>query len=312
MRHDHFAQFHEFMQELSLVPDSVESAQRQPVMLDIFSGANAPLAKAFLWCKWLIITPIDLEVDPDFDVSRVDVRNAIHQHLPKVSLISGAMSCATKSRAREKAPGPPPLRSEESPRGLDTLTGSDLERVLADNFSSDYLLALQHWARYRGIACLRENPLRSLHWHDPVEQLVHSSHEWYDMDYDACVFLGARRKGQRIRHSLPELQQLPSLRCGHVHAEDEWKRTGMEFPTFAEAEYTPSLVFTLAVCATAWAIKQGYAVEAVPRLPPIQLSGDVRPLVQFPPQVLRSELMDVMGFHLGLKPPGVYSDFVPR
>ena len=282
------------------------------LLLDIFSGANAPLAKAFLWCKWLIITPIDLEVDPDFDVSRVDVRNAIHQHLPKVSLISGAMSCATKSRAREKAPGPPPLRSEESPRGLDTLTGSDLERVLADNFSSDYLLALQHWARYRGIACLRENPLRSLHWHDPVEQLVHSSHEWYDMDYDACVFLEARRKGQRIRHSLPELQQLPSLRCGHVHAEDEWKRTGMEFPTFAEAEYTPSLVFTLAVCATAWAIKHGYAVEAVPRLPPIQLSGDVRPLVQFPPQVLRSELMDVMGFHLGLKPPGVHSEFVPR
>ena len=177
MRHDHLAQFDEFMQELSLVPDSVESAQRQPVMLDIFSGANAPLAKAFLWCKWLIITPIDLEVDPDFDVSRVDVRNAIHQHLPKVSLISGAMSCATKSRAREKAPGPPPLRSEESPRGLETLTGSDLERVLADNFSSDYLLALQHWARHRGIACLRENPLRSLHWHDPVEQFVHSSHE---------------------------------------------------------------------------------------------------------------------------------------
>ena len=132
------------------------------------------------------------------------------------------------------------------------------------------------------------------------------------MDYDACVFFGARRKGQRIRHSLPELQQLPPLRCGHVHAVDEWKRTGMEFPTFAEAEYTPSLVFTLAVCATAWAIKHGYAVEAVPRLPPIQLSGDVRPLVQFPPQVLRSELMDAMGFHLGLKPPGVYSDFVPR
>ena len=31
---------------------------------------------------------------------------------------ASAMSCATKSRAREKQPGPPPLRSVESPRGL--------------------------------------------------------------------------------------------------------------------------------------------------------------------------------------------------
>ena len=309
---DELAQFHEFMQELSDVRPSANCAQRQPIMLDIFSGANAPLAKAFLWCQWLIITPIDLEVDPELDVSRVDVRKAIHARLPNVALISGAMSCATKSRAREQAPGPPPLRSEEAPRGLPTLTGSDLARVQADNFSSDYLLALQHWARFHRIACLRENPLRSLHWHDPVEVFVHEAHEWYDMDYDACVFLGARRKGQRIRHSIPELQQLPSLRCGHIHAVDEWKRTGAEFPTFSEAEYTPSLVFTLAICATAWAIKHGYAVEAVPRLPPIQLSGDVRPLLHFPPDVLRSELMDVMGFHLGLKPPGVHSDFVPR
>ena len=132
------------------------------------------------------------------------------------------------------------------------------------------------------------------------------------MDYDACVFLGARRKGQRIRHSLQELQQLPPLRCGHVHSGDEWRRTGAEFPTFAEAEYTPSLVFTLAICATAWAVKHGYAIEAIPRLPPIQISGDVRPLLQFPPACLRQDLMDVMGFHLGLNPPVVRSDFVPR
>ena len=115
---DELAQFHEFMQELSDVMPSANCAQRQPIMLDIFSGANAPLAKAFLWCQWLIITPIDLEVDPELDVSRVDVRKAIHARLPNVALISGAMSCATKSRAREKAPGPPPLRSEEAPRGL--------------------------------------------------------------------------------------------------------------------------------------------------------------------------------------------------
>ena len=32
-----------------------------PVLLDVFSGVHAPLSKAFLWCQWEIITPIDIE-----------------------------------------------------------------------------------------------------------------------------------------------------------------------------------------------------------------------------------------------------------
>ena len=49
----------------------------------------------------------------------------------------------------------------------------------------------------------------------------------------------------------------------------------------------------------------------IPRLPPISLSGDHRPLLQFKPSELRQDLMDVVGFHLGLSPPGVDSSFVP-
>ena len=42
-----------------------------------------------------------------------------------------------------------------------------------------------------------------------------------------------------------------------------------QFSTFNEAEYTPSL--------TAWAARQGYGILAIPRLPPITTSGDLRP-----------------------------------
>ena len=62
------------------------------------------------------------------------------------------------------------------------------------------------------------------------------------------------------------------------------------YPTFEEAEYTPSLVFTIAVTATAWATRMGLRVEAVPDC---DLAKE-----------LRSHLMDIMGLHLGLKPPG--------
>ena len=154
------------MEELSLV-DPVGDTARKPVFLDVFSGLNAPLAKAFLWCQWEVVTPIDIkiEIDQDLDVSRPSVRRAIrraiHAVLPQVVLISGAMSCATKSRAREKQPGPPPLRSEESPRGLPGIPERSQQRVDADNYSS------HTWVAQHGLGGLRENPLRSLHPRQP-------------------------------------------------------------------------------------------------------------------------------------------------
>ena len=296
---------------LDEVTPSQPNGAHCPVMLDLFSGANAPLTKAFIWCGWKAVTPIDLEIDPEFDVTSPPVQKALLHVLPKVSFIAAAMSCSTKSRACEKPPGPRPLRSDQFPRGLPDLHGSDLHRVQADNEASDFALALQQWGADYGLGCLRENPLNSLHWKDPVECFLWSEGSWYDTVYDACVFMGARKKAQKLRHNLPELSMLPSLRCGHVHDTAEWSRTSSGFPTFAEAEYTPSLVFTIAVAATAWAHKMGWACESTPRLPPIHVSGDVRGLLTFPPEFLRSDLMLVTALHMGLRPAEARARGVP-
>ena len=53
------------------------------------------------------------------------------------------------------------------------------------------------------------------------------------------------------------------------------------------------------------------AFLAIPRLPPIATSGDVRPLLHFEPSELREDLMTVMGFHLGVSPPLEDSSYVP-
>ena len=287
--------------------DDVAPAQpdgdKLPVLLDLFAGANAPLTyKAFMWCGWKAVTPIDLEIDPDFDVTEPSVQRALLRVFPEVAFITAAMSCSTKSRARKKPPGPRPLRDDRFPRGLPTLSGSELQRVELDNEASDFALALQQWGNEYGLGCLRENPLNSLHWKDPVECSLWLDGSWYDTLYDACVFMGARRKAQRLRHNVPEISMLPSLKCGHVHSQHEWSRTSSGFPTFAESEYTPSLVFTIAVAATAWAKKVGWACESIPRLPPIHVTGDVRGLLEFPPEFLRSDLMLVTALHLGLRP----------
>ena len=50
--------------------DELESVDMRKSEDDIFSGVHAPLSKVFLWCQWEIITPIDIEIDQDLDVSR--------------------------------------------------------------------------------------------------------------------------------------------------------------------------------------------------------------------------------------------------
>ena len=81
---------------------------------------------------------------------------------------------------------------------------------------------------------------------------------------------------------------------------DEWKRTGAEFPTFAGVHLG---YLRYGMGCQAWLCSGGRAAAS----PHPAIWG-----CSLPPDVLRSELMDVMGFHLGLKPPGVHSDFVPR
>jgi len=105
-----------FLEELNgVTPSSI--SDDKPAMLDLYSGPNAPLAKAFNWCGWRVVTPVDLERDAELDVSRPEVRQAVAGCLPQTCCIAAAMSCATKSRAREK------LRSVESPRVYQTCPG---------------------------------------------------------------------------------------------------------------------------------------------------------------------------------------------
>ena len=191
---------------------------------DVLSGLRFPLARAFSWAGWRVVTPIDLLIDKDFDINSQAVCAAIFHVLPQVHLLSCAVAYNTKSRAREiSRPGmslPEPLRSAEFPRGLPELQPKDAARVAQDNEASDVQLALQQAVHEAGRGAFRENPRRSWHWQDPVEASLPG---WTDFDYDACCFQGARRKSQRIRHNLPELAMLPSPVCGHTHSPNEWQ-----------------------------------------------------------------------------------------
>ena len=116
---------------LDEVSHAVPSDEQPPVILDLFSGVNAPLTKAFLWCGWQAVTPIDLEIDVELDVTSPSVlRSRRPLCMCSHKLPSFQPPCHVLPnliRAREKRPGPLPLRSEKFPRGLPTLSPKDLK-----------------------------------------------------------------------------------------------------------------------------------------------------------------------------------------
>ena len=58
-----FEDFRSFLDESESVDMHKSKDSPRPILLDIFRGVHAPLSKAFLWCQWEIITPIDIEID---------------------------------------------------------------------------------------------------------------------------------------------------------------------------------------------------------------------------------------------------------
>jgi hypothetical protein len=79
--------------------------------------------------------------------------------------------------------------------------------------------------------------------------------------------------GQRLRHNIPEVLQWPVVDCHHLHDASEWDPVLLDgvrfYPSKEEAEYTACLAFATATSVSLWAVKMGFGVMAIPRLPPV-------------------------------------------
>ncbi|CAE7241467.1 FCPB [Symbiodinium natans] len=189
------------------------------------------------------------------------------------------------------------------------LPGLDIRaqrRVSRDNVACKFVLDLQQQVVDRGGGALRENPRNSLQWHLPQEKAMSASGQWFDTDYHACCFMGARRKAQRLRRNIWELTQGPTLRCHHTHDPAEWEPWAVGdqivFPAASEAEYTAPLAFHIAVSASWWACRTGWAKLHVPRGPAVQTVGRREHWLQLDPRALREWAMAPLAISLGLRP----------
>ncbi|CAE7730172.1 unnamed protein product [Symbiodinium sp. CCMP2592] len=273
----------------------VISSDRPPLMMDLMCGPNAPLTRAFLFCGWRA-GPVDLLLNPAQDISRSEFQAELRPSLDQACLLFAALDCSTKSAIREiplRLPsgrsGPPPLRSHEHPMGLPGLKIDDQRRVSKDNCACRFVLDEQQRILERG-----------------GEAEMWASDQWWDTRYDACCFMGARRKRQRLRHNVWELTQGPSLLCHHTHHPQEWQPWEAQgrvfYPSKEEAEYTAPLAFHIAVACSWWAGRLGLAQLRVPRGPPIQCVGRREHWLEIDSRALREWAMSPLAISLGLRP----------
>ena len=69
-------------------------------MVDIMSGPNYPLAKAFEMAGWRIFA-VDLLFGKEHDLSKLDNQETIRRRLKQADFIWAALGCSDKSRIRE-------------------------------------------------------------------------------------------------------------------------------------------------------------------------------------------------------------------
>ena len=130
--------------------DLDEYEVRTPSVIGFFSGANAPLEQAFVWCGWNA-DAVDILIDKSNDLTKEYERRYWKKKARKVDAIFLAVPCDTTSRIREHPiPGhkdpPKPLRDQSSVRGIRGLKDSDKKRVEDGNMLIDFTFET-HWAK---------------------------------------------------------------------------------------------------------------------------------------------------------------------
>ncbi len=95
-------------------------------------------------------------------------------HKDRLKLVWMALPCGTSTRAREirvtkpnqdgQVIDPKPLRSDEFPDGVPSLSGKAQEKVLAANSLYEFGVAVACWCDEKGISWAIENPKSSHMW----------------------------------------------------------------------------------------------------------------------------------------------------
>ena len=175
-----------------------------------------------------------------FDLSlwtNVEIILRMIQH-GEVDIIHAAPPCGTATRAREirVKNGPPPLRSEQHPEGLLTLSGLDAGRVASANLVYKHIAIIIMEGDLHGCLCSAENPGRSYMWLTSWWRDIYLS--FFHALFQACMHGSQRDKWSLWVANWKEIMLLRAV-CDRSHEHAPWGRLrNGAWATAEEAEYT--------------------------------------------------------------------------
>ena len=261
---------------------SLQSSKRSCLVIEIFSG-SCRLSKA---CRSVGFRTTAIDKEParseNFPIYQCDLTNPsefalLKQYVEaeKDELLHAhfAPSCGTASRAREKAPGPPPLRSDRFPDGLPGHNPRDQERVDIANASYKAMIELASLLVQLGISFSIENPKNSLFWKCSwVKRFLATLTKYHICEFQHCMHGGKRNKfthwlSFNPRNLETDMFQALHLLCDGSHEHASWKPYRNEFgqtvfPTASEAAYPTLLCDRVAYILKAEAMAAGFVFPA--------------------------------------------------
>ena len=145
-------------------------------------------------------------------------------HSKLLAWVHLAPACSTASRTRDlwSSPSAPrPLRTDDYPLGLPTLSGSDAARVALANELFQFSCEVFRSAADRGILVTMENPRNSYLWQTPYVLDLQRHVPTAKADFQVCMFGGSRDKWTSILANFPHISQM-SICCDGNHRHAAW------------------------------------------------------------------------------------------
>ena len=176
------------LEKATLIPARSQPLPEAPFFLEVFSGSGR-LATACAAKNGWPVRVWDIQYGSAYDLCRRE-NQCIFGWLRSGQLLGIHLGtpCSSFSRARDRKPGPPPLRSDSHPLGMPELLPADMRKVRVGNSLMRFTVRLAAQALQCRVPLTIENPRSSRLWLCPgVLRLLRRSHvqAWR---YDFCMF----------------------------------------------------------------------------------------------------------------------------
>lgn len=193
---------------------SVPRALRFQVFLEIFSGSGR-LGRAVMKHCSLPVLLWDITYGTDYDLCVRKNQWKILEWIRCGAIAAGHLGtpCNSFSRARDQPGGPPPLRSDSKPLGLEGLRPGDEAKVRIGNVLMRFSVRIMLLALMLGLPFTLENPRRSRLWICPPMLALLRRRNVSTVFVDFCMFNKPWKKPTTFAGVHVSFTRLQSYRC---------------------------------------------------------------------------------------------------